>query len=81
MRMGVDEAGKDRDVPEIDGLCGLRRDEVEVCPRAVTHHAAATGQHPSSADGRRGDRENPGGAIEDQWPVSRAFFSAALRAA
>ena len=100
MRVGVDEAWKDRDVAEIDRLDRLRRTDCGIsfcagvlCPwraeavRALAgegakiDHATAIGAHPSSADGRPGDRKNPGGAVEDQWPVSRAFFSAALRAA
>jgi hypothetical protein len=100
MRVGVDEAGQDRDIAEIDRLdrrwpndggrsfrTGVRRPWRAEAGRTLageggaTHHATATGEHPSSAHRGRGNRENPGGTVEDQWPVSRAFFSAALRAA
>ena len=94
MRVGVDEARKDRDITEIDRLDRdiFLRTCVQGPWRAEagrafageggnTHHATAAGGYPSSPDGRRGNRKNPGGAVEDQWPVSRAFFSAALRAA
>ena len=47
----------------------------------ATNDVAAISKDPPSAKRSREDRQNPGGAVENQWPVSRAFFSAALRAA
>jgi hypothetical protein len=37
--------------------------------------------HPTVTDRRRDDRKDPARAVDDQWPVRRAFFSAALLAA
>lgn len=43
--------------------------------------AAVVHGDPSVADGRGRDWQDPRGAVDDQCPGSRAFFSAALRAA
>ena len=80
--MRVDEPRQDDDVPEVHDLgsraVAARGDHLIVPAR---DDAIAIGEHPAVAQRRRGDGQDPGGAVEDHWPVRRAFFSAALRAA
>jgi hypothetical protein len=42
---------------------------------------AAIDSDPAVPNWRPVDRQHPRRTMDDQWPVSRAFFSAALRAA
>lgn len=82
MGMRVDEAGENGNVAEVDDFdIAVQAGAGVILSGAGNLDAAAVHQHPAIAHGLRCDREDPPRAIEDQWPVSRAFFSAALRAA
>jgi len=80
MCVRVDEARQDGHLAMIESLernSHARR----IRRRAESSHASAGREHPSVTNRRPRDGKDPRGTMADQWPVSRAFFSAALRAA
>ena len=82
MRVSVDEAWQDRGVAQINRLDREGVDDGQRCLAAPERpNAPAVNEDPPIAHGGRRNRKEPRSAVDDQWPVSRAFFSAALRAA
>ena len=81
--MRVDEAGQDGDRDRRPAAARASRSRAAASPAADTDDAAAVDRDPAVANRRRGDRQDPGGAMDRDinGRSGAAFFSAALRAA
>ena len=81
MCVGVDEPGQDHGLAKVGDFDRRAVTEGGRVAVPARDDAALAGEHPAAPQRAGGDRQHPGGRLQDQGPVRRAFFSGSALAA